>query len=516
MKEYYPTPEDLIRKMCKKIDWSSIKYILEPSAGKGGILDYIKESKEKYSFKFSCIEVEPEFQAILRDKKYNVIDSDFLSYQGADAHDLIIMNPPFSNGDQHLFKAINMMFSGQIVCLLNAETLRNPYSNLRKELVKKLIELDAEIEYIENAFVDAERKTVVEVALVYINMIKPISDLFSDCKKGEEVNPELEEKNEVAHKDQVEYLVSSFNHTIKLGIEQIKSYFSNWNRLSPYLKLVHVDNDAKYQKSGEIELKIAANEFVDSVRRSYWKRILEIKKVRDRMTQEKINEFHAKLNAYSSLDFTESNIRQFMLNIIQEYGNTLEKAVEEIFDKMTLKHSWYKETDKNILHFNGWKTNKAFYVNSKVILPMAGGYGGGFIDDWSGNWLVGYNVIGQLHDIDVVMNYFSGFGSYKSIVEALEEAFAKGGSKNIESSFFIISVYKKGTIHLTFRDEGIRRRFNIMACKGKKWLPEDYGTKAYKDMTTEEKDVVESFEGKENYNKGLNQIGFAKNQLLLN
>ena len=40
------------------------------------------------------------------------------------------MNPPFSEGDKHLLKAINIMKNGgQIVCILNAETIKNPYSN---------------------------------------------------------------------------------------------------------------------------------------------------------------------------------------------------------------------------------------------------------------------------------------------------------------------------------------------------------------------------------------------------
>ncbi len=53
-----------------------------------------------------------------------------------------------------------------------------------------------------------------------------------------------------------------------------------------------------------------------------------------------------------------------------------------------------------------------------------------------------------------------------------------------------------------------------MACKGKNWLPPEYGTKYYNDMTQEEKSVVDSFEGQLSYSMNLNQIGFENSELL--
>mgnify|MGYP003290709934 CR=1 FL=1 len=61
------------------------------------------------------------------------------------------MNPPFSNGDKHLLKALQIQQNGgKVVCLLNAETIRNPYTETRKTLVDLLEKYEAEIEYIEN------------------------------------------------------------------------------------------------------------------------------------------------------------------------------------------------------------------------------------------------------------------------------------------------------------------------------------------------------------------------------
>jgi hypothetical protein len=49
----------------------------------------------------------------------------------------------------------------------------------------------------------------------------------------------------------------------------------------------------------------------------------------------------------------------------------------------------------------------------------------------------------------------------------------------------------------------VLQKFNLFAAKEKNWLPPAYGKKRYQDMTQEEKKVVDSFEGKESYNKVL-------------
>lgn len=49
--------------------------------------------------------------------------------------------------------------------------------------------------------------------------------------------------------------------------------------------------------------------------------------------------------------------------------------------------------------------------------------------------------------------------------------------KKFQSEFFDLTGYKKGTLHMTFRDPSLWERFNIEAAKGKNWLPDDYKTK---------------------------------------
>ena len=209
------------------------------------------------------------------------------------------------------------------------------------------------------------------------------------------------------------------------------------------------------------------------------------------------------------MDFTEHNIRQFVLNLMAGHEKTLTEAVLDIFDMFTVRHSFHEELhNDNIHYFNGWKTNKAFRVNKRIIIPVYGSYGGAFTD--YGKWKLNWTAAETLSDIDIVMNYFDGCGNgYLSISRALEASFERGQSSRIHSTYFELTAYKKGTLHLTFNDEDILRRFNVVACKGKNWLPQDYGNKPYEEAEPEVRLLIDSFEGRKSYETYLNQPAFG-------
>lgn len=524
-KTFYPTPPGLAKRMIEKIEttedlpaWRMT--ILEPSAGAGDLIaalnqnrhDGVWSTNERFR-NVSAIEIDPDLQATLRGKRIKVIDSDFLAYSGPDKFDLIIANPPFDEGDKHLLKAIDVMYRGQIIFLLNAETIRNPYTNSRKVLVKKLEELGAEIEYVPGAFKDAERPTGVEVALVNIKIERKVEDdLFVGCTdKTDAPTEEFEEKYEVSTGRKIEELVAEYNEIIRVGTETIIGYYRNYRKIGKYLGL---NQEAKeYSPHGSDltgMMQDQLNTLVEVVRKEFWRNTLELREVKSRMTSSIRKEFEHQINLQSNMDFTENNIRTFILNIISGYKKTLMDAVLEVFAKMTYRHSWdgNNPNEENIHYFNGWKTNKAFKVNKKVILPISLFAGRGY--SWAG-WEIDHYYSGaELQDIDTVMSYFDGMGSYYSMIKALKHAFTSGETKKIESTYFTIDCYKKGTVHLVFNDENILRRFNVAACLGKNWLPVDYGKVPYQDLPPEEKEVVESFEGQKSYNANLRQPLFGK------
>jgi len=504
--------------MVSKIKNKVAQTILEPSAGKGDIIEYFRNHYIWNHNEIFAIEKDEILQATLRGKGIKLIDSDFLTFAGADKFDIIIANPPFDEGDKHLLKAIDIMYNGEIIFLLNAETIKNPCTNTRKLLVRKLTELNAKIDYIQNAFMVADRKTAVEVALVYIKIENKVEDdIFAGIDdKADKATETVQDVHEIQSLNKIKNMVDDYNRVIVIGQETLVNYYRNYKHIGDFIHLENHQDKINYNSETLTELMQGKlNGFLRDVRKHYWEKTLKLDDVCKRLTKDKQDEFYARITNQAFMDFTESNIRQFVLNLINGYEKTLTEAVVKLFNEFTKQYAWDDKDihNKNVHYFNGWKTNKAFFVNKKVIIPYFKVIG------WTGQWELGYERKSFLRDIDLVMNYFDGMNGYNSIEDSVTEAFKAGQSRNILSTYFEINAYKKGTIHLTFRDENIRRRFNITACKGKGWLPQDYGHKSFEQLGDNERKVVESFEGKQNYDEHLMDCSFqiampSKNLLL--
>ena len=71
--------------MIKDIDFRKTKYILEPSAGKGDIIDVIEKKKKvqklnSTAIDIDAIEIDENLVALLKGKKYKVVHDDFLTF----------------------------------------------------------------------------------------------------------------------------------------------------------------------------------------------------------------------------------------------------------------------------------------------------------------------------------------------------------------------------------------------------------------------------------------------------
>ena len=187
-KTFYPTPEKLAEKLLQGLRWDRIESVLEPSAGKGDLARYVAGrlyysrnrwpahdsgswAKAIRDADIDCIEIDPALRNVLEGEGFRVVHDDFLTYETQKRYRLVVMNPPFDNGAAHLLKALELMQrGGTICCILNAETLRNCYTEQRRELAAKLKAYGAEIEFVFGAFADAERQTDVDVALIRVNI----------------------------------------------------------------------------------------------------------------------------------------------------------------------------------------------------------------------------------------------------------------------------------------------------------------------------------------------------------
>lgn len=539
--EFYPTPEWLVDKMLDGVDLRKFSTILEPSAGKGDILKRIarKENILNYHrFDVDCIEIDPNLRQILKynfseEKRWklknekssaqfdfftndiHIVHDDFLTFRSWKKYDLIIMNPPFSNGDLHLLKALDMQKNGgNIICLLNAETIRNPYTEKRKELVSKLNTYNAKIEFIENAFGNAERQARCDVALIKVSIEnkQEESDIFERLKKAEGVDEFNEDCTDVEITDFIKSQIVRFNVEVQAGLELIRQY----KALTPYILNSFTSKYSKPLISLEVCGKTrddCVNAYVKGVRRKYWQALLQNPKFIGRLTSKLQDEYRTKVETFADYDFSEYNILTLSNEITSQIKTSIEDSIVEMFDNLTVEYSYYPETQKNKHYYNGWTTNKAHKINKRVILP--------FYNAWSYGHLYDGNVSGKLCDIERILNFLDGgmTRSVESTSEIISRSFECSKTKNIHLKYFDVSFYKKGTAHITFNCPELIERFNIYAAQYKKWLPPSYGKKKYKDLNKEEKEVVDSFQGESEYNNILAKASYylapvVNNQIL--
>ena len=553
--EFYPTPPELAAKMvnCKFLK-GKIETILEPSAGKGDLIDFLlltieylgcrdccryiykndlampyetvidgvinrfvlpdfKNGKrsEKYNEKVDCIEADSNLCAILRSKEYRVYNDDFLKWDDDKHYDLIIMNPPFSNGDEHLLKAISIAekTGSKIICLLNAETIKNPYSNKRKLLVNTLEKYNAEIKYVQDAFKNAERKTGVEVAIVRVEIPAPFrgkSRIWEELEQNDiDIDEPISTSEIVSADDPLRMAVKLYKRELEAGKKLIEEYLA----LKPYLTSTFENEDTpSYAKGCLLTLSsgkngVNWNEYLYSLRYKYWYQLLHNPAFMNNLTSNLREEYYSMISEFAHKDFSLKNIYDVKMDIINRTAKGIEDKIVSMFESLSYQYSM--EAAGNVHYFNGWKSNSAFKINKKVVIP--------YVAAWEWGKLEYYHysdrsVYKKLDDLEKCLAFLQiGESEYVYDIDLshqLKVYQEQQITRKMQFRYFEVDVFKKGTMHIKFRDLELLKRFNIFGCQRKGWLPPSYGKKSYKDMNAEEKQVIDEYEGQQEYEKVYN------------
>lgn len=481
----------------EKKDWDTQKYLYYDET----IRDY-KPFPESEQLQLEALDNQLSY---FFEEGIHIVHDDFLTYTPYKQYSLIAMNPPFSCGARHLLKAIEMQqYGGQIVCLLNAETLRNPYTAERKRLVALLEQFNADIEYISDAFSDAERRASVDTALIYLNIPYRSDDersIFEKIARSKEyAEPDPEERMEIEVTDMIQMIVNRYQTEVEAGIELIRTY----RRMLPYLQrdlnekgypIIYLTNSDHRETT--------VNSYVKDVRLKYWSALLKNEKFVGKLTSKLQTKYRERVNSYADYDFSEFNIYALLSEMNAEIKVGIEDEIGKMYDRLTEEHSYYPECSKNKHLYDGWKTNKAWKLDKKCILPCYGVY-----DSWSGRPRE-YQAYDVLSDIERILNFFDGnMTADVDLSSTIEQAFKQNITKNVKCKFFDVTFYKKGTVHIVFTCPELIDRFNIYAAQQRGWLPPSYGKKQYADMSAEEQAVVDSFQGAAAYAKVLQNPGY--------
>lgn len=431
----------------------------------------------------------------LSNLEVSIVHDDFLTFDSYQKYDLILMNPPFVDGCRHLMHAIQLSerYGCKIRCLLNAETIQNPYTNDRKELIKTLEKYNASVDILHDAFSDAERKTNVTVALIKISIPARAahSDIFDRLEKAAEADrrPKNPECQSLSVTDFLHDAIARYKLETDVGMKLIDEY----RGMMPFL--MNSFDESSY-RSCILELRIdgkddlSVNRFLRKVRLKYWNALFRNDKVMGKLTTSIREKYCGMVNDFKDYEFSMFNIRQLFAEMNAELTSSIEETISKLFEEMSAEHAWYPECSGNIHYYNGWKTNKAHKINDKVILPASQ-----MFSSWS-NKLDSYKATRTISDIEKVFDYFDGnMTASVNLENVLKNAADTGNTRNIPCKYFTISIFKKGTMHIKFTNKELLERFNIYCCQKKTWLPPDYGNHAYDEMSDEAKVVVDSFNG---------------------
>jgi len=507
--QFYPTPLEFGKKIIldnekdNQYFYAQKHRVLDPSAGKGDFFAAFKaamqasrgkqEAKEDRYFaeptvKTFAIEIDPNLQHVLLGNGHNVIDTDFLEHHGHAYYDYVIMNPPFAKGASHLLHAWHSLQFKKLICILNASTIENPHSNKRKAVVE-LIERHGRVVFYDNAFSDAERQTDVRVAVVYLEKKQgenifddPTIDRAAHEATKKQINAGAEPLTP-ARRDVIGNLVKQYNATIQqyivfrqeaMKMQRLEDLF-DWHTGKERLKDSDSASNIKspiYSDGKHVE-QLA--DFVDRLTQAAWQTVFRLTKIESKMTEKvkrQVEESKAKVGAMA---FTEKNVYTVLSLLMDNTGDMMTQACLDVFDYFTKYH------EENRVYFEGWKSNNAFEISRKVVLPHVIGI------NYSGYYEVRlssyYGRDTDISDVDKAMCFLTGKqymgcevnGQRVEGILTIRDAVrahsrAHGVKGEFESEFFKIRIFKKGTIHLTFKDQSTLDRLNQIAAKGRGWL----------------------------------------------
>lgn len=462
--DFYPTPEEVISTMMLGENILG-KTILEPSAGSGNIVKWLK--KNGAGEVIAC-EKDTHLQKLLAGE-CQLLASDFLEVTSEQiSHvDFIVMNPPFSEGVKHIKHAFEIAPAGcTIIALCNTSNLENRYSSERAKL-HELIELYGCSENLGSVFDSAERTTSVSVSLVKLYKEGSGENEFANYIFSNEEDV-LDNNNTegLVQYNVVRDMVNRYTSAVKLFDETMEAT----QKINDIAKF----SDDRYNympiRFGTIDergqaVNITRQQYKKQLQKYYWRIIfnkLNMEKHATMGLREQINKF---IETQVNVPFTMHNVYQVLNMVIQTTGQRMEKALLEAFDMIC------SFSAENSTAGEKWKTNANYMINKKFIVPNIVDY------DPRYSSLYGYMRVHyggneyKIEDVVKALCYITGtnYDSIQGLYRFVHDRKLSYGTW-YEWSFFRIKGFKKGTMHFEFKDEDVWMRFNQAVAKHRGWV----------------------------------------------
>ena len=482
--DFYPTPAEIIDKMLTD-DGPAGLTVLEPSAGSGNICEKLREYGAR---EILTCETDPNLQSVLRGKGFRLIASDFMQVRPEDVShvDMIVMNPPFSDGARHIQHAYNIAPAGcVIIALCNTSNLESSYYT-KYEKLAELVKMHGYSENLGEPFAeDAERRTRCRVSLVKLwkdgEGTHEFDGYFSAYEESDSTQGNQQEG--LIQYNFLRDIVNRYVEAVKL-FDGVMEATKKINAAATFVDYrVETDSNGEQKaikqtygalpisfhacvnrdRSNVTESEIDYLTYKRELQKYYWRIIFQkmnMEKYATRELREQINKF---VEQRQNVPFTMTNIYKVLETVVKTNGQRMLRALCEAFDticSLSAENSTAGET---------WKTNSNYMVNKRFISDWVTNidYGGTMeVRDWSGS------SVDKLNDVCKALCYmtgteFSSIGNLGEHVRKHREEIEWG--KWFEWGFFRCRGYKKGTMHFEFLDENVWARFNQEVAKTRGW-----------------------------------------------
>lgn len=477
--DFYPTPVEVIERMMVDEDVTG-KVVLEPSAGKGDIVEWLWRNGAK-----DVIACEKDVQLLpYLMEKCRVVGFDFLQLRAEEVShvQMIVMNPPFSEGIKHIRHAWEIAPAGcTIVALCNHANFSSYYR--ATESLDEIVTDNGYRESLGCVFKNAERHTDVEVELV---------KLFKHGEGGTEFDGYFFEgydadamgsgEEGLTQYNLVRDLVQRYKTAVEL-FDQTMAAAQEINRVAlwknaemekepDYYNLLPIRFDATRTDSDNRRTgPVTHAEYRKELQKFYWKIIFRKMNMEKYATQKLREDINRYVEANSARPFTMANVYRVLNIVVQTTGNRMQKAVEEAFDLICSLSA------ENSTAGEKWKTNANYMVNRRFICDwITEIYCGRMSIRWSSH----NDHATQIDDVTKALCYMTGrdwneIGELRSYVNGHDNELEWG--KWFEWGFFRCRGYKKGTMHFEFLDEAVWAKFNQTVAQARGWHIGSRGSK---------------------------------------
>jgi hypothetical protein len=187
---------------------------------------------------------------------------------------------------------------------------------------------------------------------------------------------------------------------------------------------------------------VTRNRFRKDLQKAAWKHVFDEFLPQELATSQLGKDINAFVEKQSQIPFTERNIYRMLQIVAGTHEQRIDRAVEEVIDKLT------RHTKDNRWNVEGWVTNSGYMLNRKLIFPYLAELA------WSGGGVCVRTygpAADEVRDLIKALCFITG----RDYEEVKDPA---GGYRDLmpgewrDWGFFEFKAYKKGTVHLRFKN----------------------------------------------------------------